>query len=164
MLESIDSANPGRSSRARHALQATTVQIPRDISKRSQATRRNCAGRRTSAHALRCHLPGGIRESDLLEHPPPGSWDAEEAAPVADAASRATSFGLDGRAQFRIGEFAATVFTSWDFADSPPNEPQPSDHRPLLGEERADRMIAHYRQRLALFPGWQRILVVARRA
>jgi len=92
------------------------------------------------------------------------------------------------------------VFTSWDFASSPPNEPQPTDHRPLLretgfvveayepdptfealfrallerreaqrealqaelGKERTEQMLAHYSRRLALFPGWQRILVVAR--
>jgi ubiquinone/menaquinone biosynthesis C-methylase UbiE len=90
---------------------------------------------------------------------------------VAQAADRAASFGLADRAQFQVGEFAATglpgatfdaamsvdvlwlapdksaalrevarilrprgrfVFTSWDFATSPPDEPQPSDHRPLL--------------------------------
>jgi len=92
------------------------------------------------------------------------------------------------------------VFTTWDFGSSPPDEPQPTDHRPLLreagfaveayepdqtfevhfpalleryeaqrsalvkelGEERTERILGHYRRRLALFPGWQRILVVAR--
>ncbi len=92
---------------------------------------------------------------------------------VAQAAGRAMAFGLEGRARFQTGEFAATgmpdaafdaaisvdvlwvapdkpaalrevarilrpggtfVFTSWDFATSPPDEPQPSHHEPLLRE------------------------------
>jgi SAM-dependent methyltransferase len=101
-----------------------------------------------------------------------------------------------------LRQHARFVFTTWDFASSPPDEPRPINHRALLreagfvveayepdptfevhfralleryeaqrpalreelGEERTERVLAHYRRRLALFPGWRRILVIARRA
>lgn len=94
------------------------------------------------------------------------------------------------------------IFTTWDFAVSPPDDSQISDHRPLLaeagfavetyeetenwegyyralvaeyeaarddlvrelGETEADEMLAHYRRRAALLPGWRRIRVVARKS
>jgi SAM-dependent methyltransferase len=97
---------------------------------------------------------------------------------------------------------ARFVFTTWEYAQSPPGEPQVADYRPLLeaagfaieryetddqfpariralsaalsaareelradaGQSMADAFVQRYADRLALLPGWRRILVAARRA